>query len=84
MHNSAFECKSDCSNEDYCVKWDVNEIILISSSLSLFTDEETGCYIGSGVKVKIIRRWSYESRVAVIICRASICKLINTNTKFKN
>jgi len=40
---------------------------------SAFEYEETGCYIGSGVKVKIIRRWSYESRVAVIVCRASIC-----------
>lgn len=35
-------------------------------------DEETGCYVGSGVKVKIIRRWNYENRVSAIVCRATI------------
>jgi len=40
---------------------------------SAFEYKETGCYIGSGVKVRIIRRSSYENRVAVIVCRASIC-----------
>ncbi|CAL8111401.1 unnamed protein product [Orchesella dallaii] len=38
-----------------------------------FEYEETGCYFGSdSVKVKIIRRWNYENRIAAIVCRASI------------
>jgi len=28
--------------------------------------------VGSGVKVRIIRRWNYENRVSAIVCRASI------------
>lgn len=39
------------------------------------TDEETGCYVGKdNVKVKIMRRWNYENRIAAIVCRASLGK----------
>jgi diphthine-ammonia ligase len=37
-----------------------------------FEYEETGCYVGSGVKVRIIRRWNYENRVSAIVCRATV------------
>lgn len=37
-----------------------------------FLDEETGCYFGNeSVKIKLIRRWNYENRIAAIVCRAS-------------
>ncbi|OXA60865.1 Diphthine--ammonia ligase [Folsomia candida] len=37
-----------------------------------FEYEETGCYVGSGIKIRIIRRWNYENRVSAIVCRATI------------